>query len=55
MTQINEKISIRIEGDIGFIVSDNPPVNALGIGVRQGLVGALEELNADPAVKAIVL
>ena len=55
MTQINEKISTRIEGDIGFIVSDNPPVNALGIGVRQGLVGALEELNADPAVKAIVL
>ena len=55
MTQINEKISTRTEGDIGFIVSDNPPVNALGIGVRQGLVGALEELNADPAVKAIVL
>ncbi|HEX5537670.1 MAG TPA: 3-hydroxyacyl-CoA dehydrogenase NAD-binding domain-containing protein [Sphingobium sp.] len=55
MTQINEKISTRIEGDIGFIVSDNPPVNALGIGVRQGLVSALEELNADPAVKVIVL
>ncbi|WP_257557168.1 3-hydroxyacyl-CoA dehydrogenase NAD-binding domain-containing protein [Sphingobium sp. CFD-2] len=55
MTQINDKISTRIEGDIGFIVSDNPPVNALGIGVRQGLVGALEELNADPGVKAIVL
>ncbi|KEQ53229.1 3-hydroxyacyl-CoA dehydrogenase NAD-binding domain-containing protein [Sphingobium chlorophenolicum] len=55
MTQINEKISTRIEGDIGFIISDNPPVNALGIAVRQGLVGALEELDADPAVKAIVL
>ncbi|SCW60155.1 3-hydroxyacyl-CoA dehydrogenase [Sphingobium faniae] len=55
MTQINEKIAIRVEGDIGFITSDNPPVNALGIGVRQGVVGALEALNADPAVKAIVL
>ena len=55
MTQINEKIAIRTEGDIGFIVSDNPPVNALGIGVRQGMADALETLNADPAVKAIVL
>ncbi len=55
MTQINEKIAIHVEGDIGFIISDNPPVNALGIGVRQGLTGALDALNADPAVKAIVL
>jgi len=55
MTQINDQISIRIEGDIGFILSDNLPVNALGIGVRQGLTGALDTLNADPAVKAIVL
>ena len=55
MTAINEKISIRIEGDIGYIVSNNPPVNALGVLVRAGLVGAVEALNADPAVKAIVL
>ncbi|WP_313808809.1 3-hydroxyacyl-CoA dehydrogenase NAD-binding domain-containing protein [Sphingobium sp.] len=55
MTQINEKISTRVEGDLGFIISDNPPVNALGIGVRSGVVGALEELNADTAVKAIIL
>jgi 3-hydroxyacyl-CoA dehydrogenase len=55
MTQINEKISTRIEGDIGFIISDNPPVNALGIAVRQGVTAALEALNADPVVKAIVL
>jgi len=55
MTQINDKISTRIEGDIGFIISANPPVNALGIGVRSGICGALEALNGDPAVKAIVL
>ena len=55
MTQINEKIATRVEGDIGFIASNNPPVNALGIAVRSGLVKALEALNADPAVKAIVL
>ena len=55
MTQINEKISTQVEGDIGFISSDNPPVNALGLEVRTGLITALAELNADPAVKAIVL
>src|SRR6218665_1231832 len=55
MTQINDKIATRVDGDIGFIVSDNPPVNALGIGVRQGIAGALEKLRAAPAVKAIVL
>lgn len=55
MTQINEKISTRIEGDIGHIISNNPPVNALGIAVRQGLIEALGQLNEAPAVKAIVL
>lgn len=55
MTQINEKISTHIEGDIGFIISDNPPVNALGIAVRSGMVEALATLNAEPAVKVIVL
>ena len=55
MTQVNEKISTRIEGDIGFICSANPPVNALGHAVRVGVLQALGELNAAPAVKAIVL
>lgn len=55
MTQINEKISTRIDGDIGFIISDNPPVNAVGIAVRSGIVDALATLNAEPAIRAIVL
>jgi 3-hydroxyacyl-CoA dehydrogenase len=55
MTDINDRISIAIDGDIGFIRSDNPPVNALGHAVRAGVVEAVEKLNADPAVKAIVL
>ncbi|MBW8755494.1 MAG: enoyl-CoA hydratase/isomerase family protein, partial [Sphingomonadales bacterium] len=55
MTQINERVSIRIDADIGFIVSDNPPVNAVGIAVRSGIVNALETLNADAAVRAVVL
>ncbi|HZU62849.1 MAG TPA: enoyl-CoA hydratase/isomerase family protein, partial [Novosphingobium sp.] len=55
MTAINDRISIRIDGDIGYLISHNPPVNALGIAVRQGLVAGLAALNADPAVRAIVL
>ncbi|MGF7150172.1 3-hydroxyacyl-CoA dehydrogenase [Sphingomonas zeicaulis] len=55
MTQINEKISTHVDGDIGYIVSNNPPVNALGIAVRSGTAAAIEAMNADPAVKAIIL
>lgn len=55
MTAINDVISIQIDGDIGVILSNNPPVNALGHAVRDGLVQAIEVLEADSAVKAIVL
>ena len=55
MHQINQVIAVRVEGDIGFVVSNNPPVNALGIKVREGILGGLAALNADPAVKVIVL
>ncbi|MEI4507419.1 3-hydroxyacyl-CoA dehydrogenase NAD-binding domain-containing protein [Sphingopyxis sp. CCNWLW253] len=55
MTEAKDIISTRVEGDIGFIVSDNPPVNAISIGVRTGLADALAALDADAAVKAIVL
>lgn len=55
MTAINDKISAQIEGDIGFIISANPPVNAVSQPVRAGIVAALAQLNAAPAVAAIVL
>jgi len=52
---VNNPISTRADGEIGVVMSNNPPVNALGQAVRQGLVEAFEKLNADPGVKAIVL
>ncbi|WP_085940134.1 3-hydroxyacyl-CoA dehydrogenase NAD-binding domain-containing protein [Azospirillum sp. B4] len=55
MTRINEAISIRVDGDIGVILANHPPVNALSHIVREGLVHAVEALCADAAVKAIVL
>ena len=38
-----------------IVTSNNPPVNALGAAVRQGLVAAIEEAEADDAIKAVVI
>lgn len=43
-----------IEG-VALVGLNNPPVNALGVAVRQGLAAAFENLNADPQVKVIVV
>src|SRR3954471_19526162 len=40
---------------IGVITVDNPPVNAMSPGVPEGIVAALDQGNADPSVKAMVL
>ena len=37
------------------IISDNPPVNALGAAVRQGLEGAVKQGVADSSVEAMVI
>ncbi|WP_310468973.1 3-hydroxyacyl-CoA dehydrogenase NAD-binding domain-containing protein [Sphingomonas sp.] len=48
-------ISTRKHGDVLIVTSNNPPVNALGAAVRQGLVAAIEQAEADDSVKAIVI
>src|SRR5437868_10027426 len=48
-------ISTRKHGDVLIILSNNPPVNALGAAVRQGLVAAIEQAEADESVKAVVI
>src|SRR5919205_435185 len=48
-------VRYEVEDSIGVITVDNPPVNALGPGVREGIVEGVEKANADPNVKAIVL
>ena len=48
-------ISTRRHGDVLIILSNNPPVNALSTPVRQGLVDAIAEAEADDAVKAVVI
>ncbi|MBI1179656.1 MAG: 3-hydroxyacyl-CoA dehydrogenase [Alphaproteobacteria bacterium] len=43
------------QGPVGVITVDSPPVNALSAAVRQGILAGVMALDADPAVKAIVL
>ncbi|MBN8899083.1 MAG: enoyl-CoA hydratase/isomerase family protein, partial [Rhodospirillales bacterium] len=48
---------VRLEraGDIGLILIDNPPVNALSEPVCAGLLDALAGLGNDPSLRAAVI
>ena len=48
-------VTTRLEGAVGVILVNNPPVNALGQAVRAGILAALGTLEADPACEAIVI
>ncbi len=48
-------ITTSRQGDVLILTSDNPPVNALGAAVRQGLEAGVKEGIANDAVKAIVI
>src|SRR6202789_533263 len=54
---MSEAPVVRLEkdGDIGVIIVNYPPVNALGPGVSEGIIACLAEANEDPAIKAMVL
>lgn len=52
---MNSPVRIEREGHIAIIVVDNPPVNALSQPVRAGLLAAIEQVDRDPSVRAIVL
>jgi 3-hydroxyacyl-CoA dehydrogenase len=48
-------VSYRLEGEIALLTFANPPVNALNLAVRTGLMEGLERAAADDAVRAIVI
>ena len=48
-------ISTRKHGDVLIILSNNPPVNALGAAVRQGLIAAIEQAESDGSVHSVVI
>jgi 3-hydroxyacyl-CoA dehydrogenase len=55
MGAINAVTDLSVEDGIAIITINNPPVNALGHAVRDGIVQAMQKADADAAVKAVVL
>lgn len=51
---MSEAIKYELKGDIAILAADNPPVNALGQAVRQGLMDGIARAEADGA-KAILI
>ena len=52
---MTDPIRTERHDDVLVIVSNNPPVNALGAAVRQGLARGIEEALGDDSVKAVVI
>ena len=54
---MSESPVVRLEkdGEIGVIIVNYPPVNALGPGVSEGIIASLNQANADGSIKAMVL
>ncbi|MSP02575.1 MAG: fatty-acid oxidation protein subunit alpha [Acetobacteraceae bacterium] len=48
-------VRLEKDGDIGVIIVNYPPVNALGPGVADGIIECLNTAIADASIKAMVL
>ncbi|MFN7155436.1 MAG: 3-hydroxyacyl-CoA dehydrogenase NAD-binding domain-containing protein [Acidovorax sp.] len=48
-------VTTALHGDVLVVTIDNPPVNALGAAVRQGLLAAIQQAQADADVAAVLL
>ncbi len=55
MTAINAVTDYTLEGDVGVITLNSPPVNALSAAVRDGIADGMAKAFADPGAKAVVL
>src|SRR3546814_14579424 len=52
---MTDVVRLEIQGDIALITVNNPPVNALGQAVREGLLKAFQHAEADQHVRAVAL
>ena len=48
-------VKFEKRGAIGIITVDNPPVNALSVGVPQGIIEGVEASSTDSGISAIIL
>jgi 3-hydroxyacyl-CoA dehydrogenase len=49
------KLSFETRTGIAVLTLDNPPVNSLGLELREGILAGIARANADAGIKAIVL
>jgi len=52
---LSENVSLDINAGVATILIDNPPVNALGLAVRQGLAKGITVAAADDTIRAVVI
>src|SRR3954449_12981913 len=52
---MDQLVKLTCREEIAIVTIDNPPVNALGPGVPEGIQKAIEDANADPSLRAIVV
>ena len=50
-----EVVTGELRGNILLVTINNPPVNALGVAVRSGIVAAIDAADADPAIQAVLI
>ena len=55
MTALTSMVDYNIDDGLAILTLDNPPVNALSQGVRQGLKEGVEKALADTTVSAILI
>jgi 3-hydroxyacyl-CoA dehydrogenase len=48
-------VRVERDGSVLIVISNNPPVNALGLAVREGLIRAIRAAEADTNVDVIIL
>ncbi len=48
-------LTVTRDGDVAVLQMDNPPVNALGLGLRTALMEALATVRGDAGVRAVVI
>ncbi|HEY9724694.1 MAG TPA: enoyl-CoA hydratase [Oscillatoriaceae cyanobacterium] len=54
-TATSQFVKLRMEEKVAVVTIDNPPVNALNSGTMSEFATLLDQLEADPNVKAIVV
>ena len=55
MPHINSVVDLQQDGEIAVVVVESPPVNALSVAVRRGILRAVAMAAAAPEIAAIVL